>query len=365
MQTKTIIILSIIITFVFVMQFFIVSDDYKETWISVLIEMPKFILIYLGVSFTVHHFRCSRACVYIERFNGGDNVKYRAKVDEWLNKHDNDIERLADLKKNSDLLTIVKSFANLFQELGVAYKYKTVDKWILEDNFDVLIVMYWQKLKFFIIDYRNFDNTLYHKFEMLYDIYAKKKMLYLFSYGSLMNTKSAKAVLSRKIKTKDLIIAKLENYERVWNVKDKVYSESLNRPTNAVFLNIEEVNESKTKIALNGVLIRISMYELDNIKLREKNYNCINVNKDIIHDNTNHIDENLGVFTFVGKQECITKQGEEDIYVMQKYIDKLCEACDLFGSQFTELYNLTTRKIDINILEGSYKFDNIQQAKLV
>lgn len=181
-----------------------------------------------------------------------------------------------------------------------------------------------------------------------------------------MNLDSAKAALSRKIKRKDMIIAQLNNHERVWNVKDKVYSEFLNCQINAVFLNCEKVNESKTKMpALNGVLIRISMYELENVKLREKNYTCIKVQDDIILDNSRLIEKNAVIVTFIGKQECILKPKETNIYVMQKYIDKIDEACNLFGSSFTNLYNSTTRRHDIQIQDGSYRFMNSQQSKLV
>lgn len=142
------------------------KEEYFEgIWINILIEMPKFVLILLGIWFTVRHFRFVRASAYIERFNGGDNVKNRIEVDKWLDSTDSDEERLTALKQNPELLTRVKAFANIFQELGVAYKYRTVNRKIVWYNFDVLVVTYWQKLKFYFDDRRgNDDQSLYHKY---------------------------------------------------------------------------------------------------------------------------------------------------------------------------------------------------------
>jgi hypothetical protein len=129
--------------------------------------LQTFLLI-ASIIYINRQFAILRACSYIERMNSQDTIRRRASVDRWLRAGENDAQRIASFEEDADLQADVLGFANLFQELGVAYMYHSVHKKTVEDNFDFLIPYYWNQLRFLIEHLRSQRNdSLYRKFEYM------------------------------------------------------------------------------------------------------------------------------------------------------------------------------------------------------
>lgn len=128
---------------------------------------------------TKANFKLERSSSYTERFNSADMKAVRHTADIWL-KNKETPEQLFNRVNSQDSIlaeqgyqTIqdLKIFANFFQELGTALKYKSVDKEYMFDNFGGLVTKYHQGLKPFIEKMRekNKQKSLYDGFEELYN----------------------------------------------------------------------------------------------------------------------------------------------------------------------------------------------------
>jgi len=126
------------------------------------------------------HFRHTRSASYIERFNTAEYFAARLEVDRLISE-DSSFESLirAEVGKESDQRERdrlhVLMFANLFQEIGAAYRVSLVDRRYTWSVFGYLGQHYWQKLSPFILRLRAIRRRpeLYRDFEYLCSEMAK------------------------------------------------------------------------------------------------------------------------------------------------------------------------------------------------
>lgn len=179
---------------------------------------------------------------------------------------------------------------------------------------------------------------------------------YVFGYGSLINRMSAQNALKRALKQEEMNPAILVGFSRVWRAKERIYFEILNANKTGVFLDLKEKNGGH----VNGVLIEVSPQELQQMKLREKNYDCIDVTKHLINHKAS-----FQVFTFVCKPECRVKPEETEIFVPQGYLDMIKEGCEAIGPDFYSEYLQTTELPSLPVQDGKYLFVDPVQAKYI
>jgi len=178
----------------------------------------------------------------------------------------------------------------------------------------------------------------------------------VFGYGSLLNRMSAQNALKRVLTQEELLPAELVDFFRVWRAKEFIYFEAINAKKAGVFLDIKEEKGAR----VNGVLIDVTPQELQQMKLREKNYDCIDVTKHLRKDGVPD-----QVFTFVCKPECHVRPEETNIFVPQGYLDLIKEGCDALGPDFYSRYLETTEEIHFPIQRGKYLFVDPVQAQYI
>jgi cation transport regulator ChaC len=183
--------------------------------------------------------------------------------------------------------------------------------------------------------------------------------IYVFGYGSLINPKSVNKTLKRDIIISDLIPCFLTNFVRSWNVKDSIMSEELNQPIEGVFLNITESLQSE----MNGVIFKVTNDEFEQMKLREKNYNYIDISDKIkIYSSQNDNSKLNGVvYTFIAKPNYIANKLDTNCYVMQNYIGIIEDGLSYYDDAFKKRFEATTAKIEFPILKGKYTFLDLGQ----
>jgi cation transport regulator ChaC len=176
--------------------------------------------------------------------------------------------------------------------------------------------------------------------------------MFLFSYGSLINRTSAENVLKRRLSPTELVPALLRDYLRCWWAREDLFFEVLGREAKGVFLDLRSAPGSQ----LNGVLIQISAEELVRLKLREKNYDCLDVSQ--------ALQPQLPagqIFTFVCRPEHRAQPGEADAFIPQRYIDMVRSGCLAIGPEFLNQYDATTEPTTFPVVHGAYRFlDPIQ-----
>lgn len=176
--------------------------------------------------------------------------------------------------------------------------------------------------------------------------------MHLFSYGSLINRTSAENVLKRPLTRDDLIPALLHGFQRCWSAREDLYFEGLGRQASGIFLDLLPAPGSQ----LNGVVMQISPQELERLKLREKNYDCLDIAQSLQEPRPSG-----EVFTFVCRAEHRVRPGEPDAYIPQRYIDMVRSGCLAIGPEFLRHYDATTAPAPFPILQGGYRFlDPIQ-----
>lgn len=185
--------------------------------------------------------------------------------------------------------------------------------------------------------------------------------IYIFGYGSLINRTSAGRTLKRTIEPSALILSRITGYRRGWTLKEQVFYEQSKASIQAVFLDIEPDTDS----GLNGVLIAISDEELGRLKLREKNYNLIDITHQVRIDDGPSLGPNDQVVTFVAMEDFKVGANSQNVFVMQRYIDLIETGCRSLGADFLELYRKTTEPVPFPILDGAYRFVDPAQAQSV
>ena len=174
-------------------------------------------------------------------------------------------------------------------------------------------------------------------------------------YGSLINLESASKTLRRKITKNDVRTGLLHGFERSWTLWDNVFSMDLEKQVKGVFLNIMP----KEGAFLNGTLLTISNSELEFLKVREKNYECVEVTKEItLH---NQSDSHLSVFTFLGKKEHLVGDDADNYFIFERYLELVNLGILEFGELFSSVFNNTTRASSLPRLPGLYTFVDTSQ----
>lgn len=139
-------------------------------------SMEVVVLIATGsyVAYQTHrHFSLARSGYYIERFNSGEMREFRKRVDAWVergqpcenvfrNAASSDDETFRDIEA-------LRLFANFFQELGTAYKHRTINRRYIWDVFGSLVLRYAEILAPYVCDMRDHRQrqTLYIDFELM------------------------------------------------------------------------------------------------------------------------------------------------------------------------------------------------------
>ena len=159
---------------------------------------------------------------------------------------------------------------------------------------------------------------------------------YLFGYGSIINLASASKTLGRELRLEDLQCVNLIGYKRYWDAKIQVFSNRLNKTIYSAFLNIEKTCNPEDLV--NGVIFEINNEELEDFVRREINYRKVNVSS-IIYPAIDHKSE---VYTFVYPNNLRAQDGEQNTYVLERYIQIVTEGCMQWGdSYYTEFKRKT------------------------
>jgi len=336
---------------------------------EILLSLANLGLVALAVYCTAHHFKKTRASSYLERFNDPSTLNSRALVDRWLSTHPTNTERLLALDSDPELASAVKYFANLFQELGVAYREGVVCRSTVADTFDTLVIIYWEKLRFWVADHRlRLSPTLYSSFEQLYKAMLQKqrsapaRAIYVFGYGSLMHPVSASApLLQRTLDLGEMVPAVLAGYRRSWSAVDTVYAEERGETVDALFLDLAPSPQG----TVTGVLFRVSEQELARLQAREKSYALLDVSDRVRPLSQAALHPSVEVFTFISRPECRPVTEGRGYVVMRNYLAKLEEALAVHGEAFRQRYDASTEAPQARIQTGSYRFTDPLQAELV
>jgi len=177
----------------------------------------------------------------------------------------------------------------------------------------------------------------------------------ILGYGSLINSQSASRTLKRELLITDLYEAILSNYRRSWTYWAYVHSVHLDCLVKGVFLNIEYDQTAM----INGVIFEVNNEELEYLKSREKNYDCVDVSTDVVL--CNNLIKFDRVFTFVGNETNLINLSESNLFVFKKYIDIVEAGVMAYGQKFYELFQATTDKIEVPLIEGDYLFIDLEQ----
>lgn len=162
---------------------------------------------------------------------------------------------------------------------------------------------------------------------------------YIFAYGSLMCPESCGRTLKRTVSYTPAI---LSGYERKFNAFGSVYHHEKQAEVCVRFANLIENSQSKCL----GLVFEISDFELNELIMREKFYDVVDVSHSI-----EFVDFNSGqVLTFISKH---VEQNDKS-FVLEKYIHLMLGA----GKNFPSLTEqLEKEYLSINpkeILNGSY-----------
>ena len=180
--------------------------------------------------------------------------------------------------------------------------------------------------------------------------------MYLFGYGSLINLNSAQKSFKRILSQNDLIPVKIKGYKRVWNAIESIQFENENNSVNGIFLNIQKDENS----FIYGTVIKISNEELEYLKLREKNYSCIQIDAKDVMDKK--FDENLIAF-MTTKEEKLAKIDDGKSFIPKRYIKVLEEGLKSYDSDFVTNFETILKDYSFEIKEGIYNFtDPIQNS---
>lgn len=309
---------------------------------------------------TYAHFIRNRAFAYIERFNNKDFMELRIAIEQWIvdNPDPTSLSALLKSKKSEDISMSVqiRTYLNLFQELAVAFEKGMVDKHIFYRNFDFLIVSNWERFANFIYTVRALtgDFTIYKRFELMsMEVKAAKKAenntgkIYVFGYGSLMLEESIHKTLQRQEAKYPLFDATLQGYARGWDIVIDIFSDALQRHVKALFLNLRKDSDG----LVNGMLFSVTFEELNRLKEREVNYDCIEVTPYI---SSSILAPSDAVVTFVGQNEHLLDHCSEPCYVMQRYLNVLDRIHPLHPRQYE--YMKQSASFNAEVLEGTYSF---------
>ena len=178
--------------------------------------------------------------------------------------------------------------------------------------------------------------------------------MYIFGYGSLVNINSAQKSFKRELKHEDFIPIVLNGYKKVWNSIEYIVFENEEKVTNGIFLNLEKSENSST----NGTLLKITQEEFEFLKLREKNYSCIELKS------ISGFDTKEKIYTFMTtNKEKIAHKNCENCFIPKKYINLLEEGLKPYSKDFKEEFINSYSSFPFLIKEGNYIFSDPIQNK--
>lgn len=178
--------------------------------------------------------------------------------------------------------------------------------------------------------------------------------MYIFGYGSLVNINSAQKSFKRTLKHEDFIPVIAKGYKKVWNSIEYIVFEGEEEISNGIFLNLEE-DECE---ATNGVLLKITDEEFEFLKLREKNYSCIEI-KDI---EGFEADEKIYTFKTTNKDK-IAHEDSKNCFIPKKYIGLLEDGINIYEKDFKKEFISSYSSYPFTIKDGTYKFSDPIQNK--
>jgi len=180
--------------------------------------------------------------------------------------------------------------------------------------------------------------------------------MYIFGYGSLVNINSAQKSFKRELKDKDFIPVVLNGYKKSWNSIEYIVFEDEDKISNGVFLNLTKCENSKTV----GVLLEITKQEFEFLKLREKNYSCI----ELFSKNIDGFNSDQKIYTFVTtNKRKIANIGQKDCVIPKKYIDLLENGLSIYSEDFRKKFINSYSNFPFKIKEGRYSFSDPIQNK--
>lgn len=339
-----------------------------EFWAQPLLGLAEVALLLVAVYLTIHQFTRTRASSYIERFNSKDALESRVAVDHWLEKHDTSRARLEALEQDPALRNHLRRFANLFQELGAAYQFRTAHRKTVRILFDALVVMYWERLCFWIYDYRaRADPSLYSRFEYLYrevkSRHQKAAVLpeFVIAYGSLMDPDSLSAALGREVSSHELIPITLHGWVRRWSVAEEVNHDSRRILTTAVFLDLAEEPGAQA----GAVLVRVTPEELEQVSAREKNYNRRDLRESVALVGGQSLQAAASAWAFVGSEQHRIGPETPDAVILQEYLERVIRAARRIDPAIETEIRRSVEKSGLRLAIGPYEFVDPVQASLV
>lgn len=178
--------------------------------------------------------------------------------------------------------------------------------------------------------------------------------MYIFGYGSLVNINSAQKSFKRELKHEDFIEVQVNGFKKVWNSIEYITFEGEEKSSKGIFLNLEEDKEAFT----NGVLLKISEEEFEFLKLREKNYSCVEITS--ISDF--QTDEKIYTFKTTNKDKLATKVCK-DCFIPKKYIGLLEKGLKPYSQEFQKEFIASYSDYPFLIKDGTYKFSDPIQNK--
>lgn len=178
--------------------------------------------------------------------------------------------------------------------------------------------------------------------------------MYIFGFGSLVNINSAQKSFKRKLQESDFIEVCLKGYKKCWNSIEYIKFENEENITNGIFLNLCKDETSQTI----GIVLKIDEEEFENLKLREKNYSCI----ELVNSSIEGIDTKEKIYTFITTNpEKLANKEDENSYICRRYIKLLEDAVNVYSKDFQEKFKKSYENYTYPIKDGDYIFvDPIQ-----
>jgi len=181
--------------------------------------------------------------------------------------------------------------------------------------------------------------------------------MYIFGYGSLVNIKSAQKSFKRELQQEDFIPVVVNGYKKVWNAIEYIIFEKEEKVTNGIFLNLEKGSTLST-CSTCGTLLKITQEEFNFLKLREKNYSCIEI------ESISGFETNEKIYTFMTtNKEKLANKYSKNCFIPKNYIKLLEEGLKPYSNEFKEEFIKSYSSFPFSIKEGTYTFSDPIQNK--
>jgi hypothetical protein len=182
--------------------------------------------------------------------------------------------------------------------------------------------------------------------------------LAIFAYGSLAGLSSAGRTLGRPVER--LGVARLPGWRRRWSqARDNLRSEKTFAraddgalPPYCLGLNIERSADAGP----NGVLIEITVEELDRLAVREIRYEAVEVTAEIVAERDASFDR---VITFTAKPTNYAETPPPGAVILASYARAVEAAFESLGSGQLDLFRETTGPHPVEVVEGVLVRDQI------